>query len=83
VIRALLACVLLAGCAEPPPTLKYPGFILTIHIDPNLSTLGLSERGLGVCKITLREYPVCLLHEVRHCAEGDWHVERESDTDCF
>jgi len=25
------------------------------------------------CSIVLREYPVCLSHEVRHCFEGSWH----------
>lgn len=81
-IRALLLCVLLTGCDSEPPKLKYPGFVLTIHVDPALPTLGLAEMTPGICKITLREYPTCLLHEVRHCAEGLWHEDRESDWDC-
>lgn len=87
-IRALLlACLLLTGCdsfySEPKPTLKYPGFVMTIKVDPNLPTLGLAELTPGICKITLREYPVCLLHEVRHCTEGLWHEGRETDEDCY
>ena len=83
-IRALLlACLLLTGCdSEPPPQLKYPGFVMTIHVDPALNTLGLAELSPGICKITLREYPTCLLHEVRHCTEGDWHAGRETTEDC-
>jgi hypothetical protein len=82
-IRALVvACLLLAGCDAEPPTLKYPGFVLTIEIDPDLPTRGLAVMSPGICQITLREYPACLLHEVRHCTEGDWHAGRESDWDC-
>lgn len=35
------------------------------------------------CVIILRQYPVCLLHEIRHCLEGNWHEGRTSDEDCY
>ena len=75
--------VLLAGCTDPPPQLKYPGFVVHITIDPALPELGLTTMAPGICKITLREYPTCLLHEIRHCTEGNWHAGRETDKDCF
>lgn len=35
------------------------------------------------CEITLERYPVCLLHELRHCIEGHWHPRDEPNTeDC-
>ena len=34
------------------------------------------------CVIILRQYPICLLHEIRHCLEGNWHEGRTSDEDC-
>jgi len=36
-----------------------------------------------LCVINLRKYPRCLLHEVRHCIEGDWHdPDVPNDEDC-
>lgn len=81
-IRALLLCVLLTGCDSEPPKLKYPGFVLTIHVDPALATLGHAQWVGQPCTITLREYPVCLQHEVRHCLEGKWHGDDPSGEDC-
>ena len=38
---------------------------------------------LKECHIVLRKYPVCLLHELRHCLEGDWHPRDAPNTeDC-
>jgi len=85
---AVLCLLALAACDSfdaPTPTIKYPGFVTTIKVDPTLPTLGLSHNypELGICEITLREYPTCLLHEIRHCIEGNWHEGRTSDEDCY
>jgi hypothetical protein len=83
---AALCLIALAACASfdaPKPTLKYPGFVTVIKINPQLPTLGIARTSLGVCEITLREYPICLLHEIRHCVEGSWHEGRETDEDCY
>lgn len=38
---------------------------------------------IAQCDVVLRKYPVCLLHELRHCIEGDWHPRDEPNTeDC-
>lgn len=36
----------------------------------------------NTCKIILRKYPQCLLHEIRHCIEGNWHEGKASHDDC-
>ena len=36
----------------------------------------------GECVIRLKRYPQCLLHEIRHCVEGNWHEGRNSTEDC-
>lgn len=41
-----------------------------------------TDIGDGFCNIRLREYPKCLLHEIRHCFEGDYHPNEASDDDC-
>ncbi len=38
--------------------------------------------GDGFCVIELTKYPRCLLHEIRHCFEGNWHEGRETTKDC-
>lgn len=38
--------------------------------------------GDGFCIIELAKYPQCLLHEIRHCFEGNWHEGRETTKDC-
>jgi len=37
---------------------------------------------MNTCVITLRQYPECLLHEIRHCFEGQWHDARPNSEDC-
>lgn len=77
------------GLAVSSDVIKSPAqklqsiFIVVLKIDPNLPTLGLAEMRPGSCIITLRKYPICLLHEIRHCTEGDWHAGRNSDEDCY
>ena len=85
-IRALLLCVLLTACTTlgaPRPVLERTASIINVKIDQALPTLGHAQWVGQLCTITLREYPVCLQHEVRHCLEGDWHGNRASNRDCF
>ena len=85
-IRALLLCVLLTGCTSlgaPKPTLERTASIINVKIDPTLATLGHAQWVGQLCTITLREYPVCLQHEARHCLEGLWHGDDHNDEDCF
>ena len=75
--------LLLVGCATPQPNkIQQDSFVFGMTIDPELETLGRAEWSPGFCKIYLREYPACLLHELRHCIEGTWHGDRSSDWDC-
>jgi len=74
--------LLLVGCAQEPKAIQQNSFVFGMTIDPELETLGRAEWSTGFCKIYLMEYPACLLHEVRHCIEGDWHKGRETDWDC-
>lgn len=83
---ALCGLLLLAGCDafDPPaPVLERTASVITVEIDPGLKTLGYARWSGALCTITLRKYPVCLQHEVRHCLEGDWHVGRDTTDDCF
>lgn len=85
-IRALLLCVLLTGCDSldaPMPVLERTASIINVKIDPALPTLGHAQWSGQLCTITLRKYPVCLQHEVRHCLEGKWHGDGHNDEDCF
>ena len=84
-IRALLLCVLLTGCDSfdaPRPVLERTASIINVKIDPALTTLGHAQWVGQLCTITLREYPICLAHEVRHCLEGEWHGDSLDDSDC-
>ena len=84
-IRALLLCVLLTACASfdvPRPVLERTASIINVKIDPALPTLGHAQWVGQLCTITLREYPYCLQHEVRHCLEGKWHGDDPSGEDC-
>ena len=84
-IRALLLCVLLTGCDSfdaPKPVLERTASIINVKIDPTLATLGHAQWVGQLCTITLREYPYCLQHEVRHCLEGKWHGDEPNHDDC-
>ena len=84
-MRIFLICLLLTGCAAFEPeqyNLQRQISTITIKVDPMLGMLpnseGESRAGEATvvgdkCTIVLREYPVCLSHEVRHCFEGSWH----------
>ena len=99
-MRILLICLLLTGCAafEPEPyTLQRHISTITIKVDPMLGMLpnteGESREGEATvtgdkCTVVLREYPICLSHEVRHCFEGNWHPKASAtfpgnDDDCW
>jgi hypothetical protein len=86
VMRAAAIALLLAGCDSfeaASSAIKHQAFITTVTVDPRLPTLGLAVMRPGICEITLRKYPICLLHEIRHCIEGNWHEGRDSDEDCY
>lgn len=82
----LAAALMLTACgntgqsifsASETPEIKRAPFILSVKEEPNLSPgvpgTATFVEGSNVCLIKLREYPRCLLHEVRHCIEGEWH----------
>jgi hypothetical protein len=87
---ALLAA--LTGCAAfdaPVYNVEHTQFKLTIRVDPNLprningEAALLEFMGQKHCVITLRQYPMCLLHELRHCVEGHWHDPKVANSeDC-
>lgn len=82
---ALLAAVLLSGCDDfdgQPPALERTTSVITLSVDPQLKTPGWASWAGGACHITLRQYPQCLAHEVRHCFEGDWHAGHRTGEDC-
>ena len=84
-LRAVLSGALalsLAGCDAEPAVIAQDKFRVQLRVVPSLETRGLAVWQEGECQILLREYPECLLHEVRHCIEGDWHKGRETDWDC-
>jgi len=80
----LVSLVLLTGCkGQHAQVIEQDTFLFKMTIDPKLETLGLAEWSPSFCKIWLREYPTCLLHEIRHCIEGEWHKGHVSDRDCY
>lgn len=89
-LLALGLVLLVSGCASNTPLIKYEG--VPIFVKEDASLLKPSEKGqarmlfdgdkMVYCTVILRKYPHCLLHEVRHCMEGNWHEGRESTEDC-
>lgn len=83
----LIFSAMASACTSVPP-LPPVDFPVTVTIDPCLPKWGESRthyRGgeVQLCEIILKRYPVCLLHELRHCIEGDWHPRDEPNTeDC-
>ena len=85
----ILVLLVLSACSTSNDTydIKRSNFQVTVVEQPNK----LADNVLGSatylpasnhCVIILRQYPVCLLHEIRHCLEGNWHEGRTSDEDC-
>ena len=85
-----VALLMLAGCDQTPVAIERTEALVHIklvdHIDykPGYEALGLSRCTNGVCVVEIRRdlYPQCLLHEMRHVIEGDWHAGRETTEDC-
>lgn len=93
---AAATLVLLASCAIAPEQRNYQVLQTRVEltIQPNFKGKFKTEEtngrkihaeadiGDGFCHIRLRKYPHCLLHEIRHCFEGDFHKGEDSDEDC-
>ena len=91
---AALICVFLIGCAAPSQRsydikqtavtvtlVPYNGKFVTKPVAGEVIHAE-SDIGDGFCDIRLKKYPKCLLHEIRHCFEGDFHPNESSDEDC-
>lgn len=83
----ILLAAMLTGCAykAPVPVRNDVRVILRSPMEyDDQKTAGTATYlpPINACVITLREYPQCLLHEIRHCIEGQWHPGRTSDEDC-
>ena len=82
----VLALLAFTGCAQPQPTILRNSFSVHVEVTDKLpaNTLGYATfyPNMNTCVVQLRTYPVCLLHEIRHCIEGNWHRGRESSEDC-
>ncbi|MNZ43824.1 hypothetical protein D3C78_614360 [compost metagenome] len=81
----LAAAAGLTGCDDfngPPPKLQRAVSTITVRVDPDLRSPGWADWKGDACRIILREYPLCLAHEVRHCFEGDWHAGHRTGEDC-
>lgn len=83
----LALALALTGCAAPDlkPVRTQVNIVLKAPIDfENPRRLGeafyLPEQ--NTCVVFLRKYPECLLHEIRHCFEGQWHPKRDTTEDC-
>ena len=39
----------------------------------------------NICLVKIRRdvYPYCIVHEIRHCVEGNWHEGVSTTYDCF
>ena len=87
-MSAVLALAGCAAFEPEPYKLERTVSTISVKVDPmlggtagmgqlagnhNSGTLGEAKVVGDHCYITLREYPACLAHEVRHCYEGAWH----------
>ena len=81
-----LILLLIQGCAvfdEAEYNIERKTFVLQIEFDETLQYDGLAEWRNGYCKITLKNYPKCLAHEVRHCIESHWHDSKPNGEYCY
>lgn len=84
------ALVLLTGCdsnafGHPPATLKRSEFTVKVReaeLAANVYGLSVWDEAGQTCHVILLQYPTCLLHEIRHCIEGNWHPGDETTEDC-
>jgi hypothetical protein len=83
-LLAVLLAVLLTGCAYVPPVPVRDDvrIVLRAHNHPTAWGTATYLPAWNLCIITLREYLQCLLHEIRHCFEGQWHPGRDTVEDC-
>lgn len=86
-MRFLILC-LLSGCTTIYPSFPDPirnSVTVTVVENPKLPMGNLGRATLvgSHCYIVLKEYPVCLKHEMRHCLEGAWHGNSSNDDDCY
>lgn len=90
-LRAAIACAFLAGCASTPMEYNMQRTEATVRIHvveriPGRTNLyGLSSCTGGVFDIWIRRsvYPKCLVHEIRHAFEGNFHTMGPSIEDCL
>jgi hypothetical protein len=75
----------IVGCGEVASIddVKHSSTRIHISQDPSIKTAGIAYITDTECAIVLKQYPVCLLHEVRHCLEGQWHGDKPSSEDCY
>ena len=85
-MRALVLALLLTGCASPHHEPVRTAFRLYLYESADMADNQLGRANfyhdLDTCIIALRRYPDCLLHEIRHCIEGDWHSDTPNNEDC-
>ena len=83
--------ILISACKPSQYNIQNNSFKVIIKESPHyLDTITTRDRtvyGMSIydgdtCVIILREYPKCLLHEIRHCVEGNWHSGRDTLEDC-
>lgn len=93
---ALFAGVwMLSGCAAEWPNMPNLPETITVQVTVRhgemlrsdqkaYSLLKVDTQGkIHSCEIVLSKYPVCLLHEMRHCLEGEWHPNNvQNSEDC-
>lgn len=86
----LASLVALSGCDQSPAAVERDDALVHIRLvdsidyRPGYHALGLSRCANGVCVVEVRRnlYPQCVLHEIRHVFEGDWHPGRETTEGC-
>jgi hypothetical protein len=88
-VKYILAILLLSGCAsfDVPPAPQIGRSVFSLYVQEGDLPKGVNGTAtfyetLNVCVVVLREYPMCLLHEIRHCIEGAWHDARPNSEDC-
>jgi hypothetical protein len=80
----VIALILLAGCSQQPSISDVKSSTVSVIVTENkdIKTAGITYYTENTCVIVLKQYPVCLLHEFRHCLEGQWH-DGNSSEDCY